>query len=252
MTTDGFPEPEGIDPLPEQIGLGPAGKGALAAGTALLSAAFPPAAIPLAGVSASLQALGERLSDMQQQKTQELLQAAAAESSLDAEEVVTRLIEQPEFVLLAAEAIDAARRTRLEGKAKALGASLGALIADDALLDLESVWVRILATVEPPHIRILKFFLEHTATMGTGSTLWGTGPIMKVSDVGEALGLNEAALPLVQDLVRAGLLMDPGAEGMDTETGAYEIPDAFSQPVKATPLGAQLFARLSSAAVESN
>jgi hypothetical protein len=39
---------------------------------------------------------------------------------------------------------------------------------------------------------------------------------------------------------------------MDTETGAYEIPDAFSQPVKAMPLGAQLFARLSSAAVESN
>lgn len=187
-------------------------------------------------MSASLQALGERLSDMQKQRTHELLQAAAAESCLDTEEVITRLIENLEFVLLTAEAIDAARRTRLDGKAKAPGASLGALIADDALLDLESVWIRILATVEPPHIKILKFFLEHTATMGTGSTPWGTGPIMKVSEVGEALGLNEAVLPLIQDLIRAGLVMDPVAEGVGTETGTYVIADAFSRLLLA-PLG---------------
>lgn len=96
-------------------------------------------------------------------------------------------------------------------------------------------------------------FLEHTGTMGTGSKLWGTGPILKVSEVGDRLGLQEAVLPLIEDLTRSGLLMHPGAEGMAPEKGLYEPPDAFGQPVKATTLGAQLFARLSVAGLtESN
>jgi hypothetical protein len=97
-------------------------------------------------------------------------------------------------------------------------------------------------------------FLEHTATMGTGSKLWGTGTILKVSDIGDRLGLQEAVLPLIEDLTRSGLLMNPGAEGMEREEGLYDLPpDAFGQPVKATTLGAQLFARLSVAGLaESN
>ncbi|WP_193341954.1 hypothetical protein [Pseudarthrobacter sp. AB1] len=56
--------------------------------------------------------------------------AARRESSLSVEEVVEQLIERDEIVLLAAEAIDAARRTRLPGKARALGASRGSLLAE--------------------------------------------------------------------------------------------------------------------------
>ena len=97
-----------------------------------------------------------------------------------------------------------------------------------------------MVVVEPPHIRILGLFLEHTGTMGSGSTLWGRGTILKASDIGEKLGLDQAVLPLVQDLIRTGFLMDPGAKGM-----TYEMPDAYGQSVIATDLGAQLFARLS-------
>lgn len=249
-----FGEMPSINPLPHQYGLGPVGKGVLASVVALVGAAYPPAAIPLAGAGASLQAVGERLNALQQARTAELLTAASQESDLSFEKVVEELLERDDLVLLAAEAIDSARKTRLPGKAKALGQSLGALLADDALIDLESVWVRIISVVEPPHIRILGMLLEHTTTMGTGSKLWGAGTILKVSAIGDRLGLQEAVLPLIEDLTRTGLVMDPGGEGMETEhEGIFNLPpDAFGRPVKATTLGAQLFARLSVAGLEDS
>jgi hypothetical protein len=236
-----------IEPLPHQYGLGPAGKGALAAGVALLSAAYPPAAVPLAGIGAGLQALGEKFNSLQQTRTAELLAAASEESSQSFEDVVAALIERDDLALIAAEATDAARRSRLPGKARVLGQSLGSILADDSLIDLESVWIRVLTAIEPPHVRIMGLFLEHTGTMGTGSKLWGKGTIVKVSDIGEKLGLGQAVLPLIQDLIRSGCLMDPGVNGM-----TYEMPDAYGQSLVATDVGAQLFARLTVAGIEES
>lgn len=240
-------EREAIEPLPQQVGLGPAGKVSMAAAAAGLNLAIPGITVPTAAVTAGILALGDKLNKQQERRLLEVLKAAAEETGMDAEDVIQHLLGRDDLVLLAAEAIDAARRSRLEGKARALGQSLGSILADDALIDLESVWIRILSVVEPPHIRILGMFLEHTATMGSGSKLWGTGTILKVSQIGDRLGLKEAVLPLIEDLTRSGLLMNPGAEGMETEEeGIFELPpDAFGQPIKATTLGAQLFARLS-------
>ena len=244
---DAHGELEAIEPLPQQVGLGPGGKASMAAAAAGLNLAIPGITVPTAAVTAGILALGDKLNKQQERRLLEVLKAAAEKAGTNAEEVIQHLLEREDLILLAAEAIDAARRSRLEGKARALGQSLGSILADDALIDLESVWIRILSTVEPPHIRILGMLLEHTATMGTGSELWGTGPMLKVSDIGDRLGLQEAVLPLIEDLMRSGLLMDPGAEGLVTEDeGIYELaPDAFGRPVKATTLGAQLFARLS-------
>jgi hypothetical protein len=233
------------EPLPKQVGLGPVGKGVAAASASALAAAFPASGAVIAGVVAAMHSFGDKLNRQKDERTIELLESASAESALSPEDVVRRLIDNDDLALIAAEAIDAARRSRLKNKAAALGKSLGSILADDALIDLESVWIRIIATVEPAHIRVLEFFLEHTGTMGTGSTLWGTGRMAKVSEVGEQLGLQEAILPLVQDLIGAGLLMDPGAPGM-----TYEMPDAYGKTFKATPLGAQLFARLSDAGLD--
>ena len=69
-----------IPPLPQQYGLGIPGKAALASGVAILSAVYPPAAIPLAGAGAALQAVGERLNTLQHVRTSELLASASAES----------------------------------------------------------------------------------------------------------------------------------------------------------------------------
>jgi hypothetical protein len=229
-----------LEPLPQQMGLGPVGRGITAASASALGAAFPPAAPVIAGVVAALHSFGDKLNKQQDDRISQLLESASAASSLSPENVVRRLIERDDLTLLAAEAIDAAWRSSLVAKAAALGRSLGSILEDDALIDLESVWIRIVSTVEPAHIRVLQLFLQHNGTMGTGSTLWGAGPPMTPADVGEHLGLREAALPLVQDLMGAGLLMNPRSSGMN-----FGTPDVYGQSVQATPLAAQLFARLS-------
>lgn len=229
-------EREAIEPLPQQVGLGPAGKASMAAAAVGLNLAIRVSLFLLA-VTAGILALGDKLNKQQERRLLEVLKAAAEETGMDAEDVIQHLLGRDDLVLLAAEAIDAARRSQLEGKARALGQSLGSILADDALIDLESVWIRILSVVEPPHTRILGMFLEHTATMGSGLKLWGTGTILKVSQIGDRLGLQEAVLPLIEDLTRSGLLMNAGAEGMATEDdGIFELtPDAFGQPIKPPP-----------------
>ncbi len=236
-----------IEPLPPQVGRGAAGKGMSAAVTSLLATAFPPAAPAIVGGSAAMQAFGDRLNQQQQESLTTVVRNAQEECGLTPESVILRLAEDEDLCLLAAEAIDAARRSRLRTKAAALGSSLGSIISDATLIDLESVWIRILSTVEPSHVRILALFLENTATMGSGSTLWGQGKAWRVHEIGTETGLHEAALPLVQDLMRAGLLMDPGDSGLRMGKA-----NAFSSVFVATPLGSQLFARLSIASVESN
>ena len=227
-----------------QVGRGPMGKGLTAGVTSLIAAAFPPATPAIVGASAAMQAIGDKLNALQQERVTSLLVGAKAECGLEAEEIIMWLVEDEGLCLLAADAIDAARRSRLKTKPAALGNCLGSILADATLIDIESVWIRIIAVLEPPHVTILRSFLEHTATTGSGSTLWGPGPAMRVSELGAQTGLDEAVLPLVQDLLSAGLLMECAPGGL-----VIGGPDAFGREIQATTLGSQAFARLSVAAV---
>lgn len=230
-------EPD-IEPLPKQVGLGPAGKGVTTVTSSALSAAFPPAAPAFAGLTAALHAYGDKLNKQSEAQISTVISSAAQSSNLSAEDVVQQLLKRDDLMLLGAEAMDAARRGRLAGKAAALGHSLGSILADDALLEPESVWIRIIGTVEPPHIRALQMFLAPAKPANNGIQLF-----VKVSDVGEHLGLREAVLPLVQDLIGCGLLMDPGSNGL-----SFGGPDAYGQSLKATPLAEQLIVRIQKAA----
>lgn len=230
-----------IEPLPQQLGLGPVGRGISAAAGAAVGATFPPIAIPVAGMVEALHTLGGRLQEVQEERVKSLMVSAAVEAGISPEDVVHCLLERDDLILLTAEAVDAARRSLLAGKAETLGRSLGAILADDALLDLESIWIRIVSVIEPPHVRVLKFLLEHTATMGTGSTLWGRGAVLTAIEIGDELGVGEAILPLVLDLEKTGLVTAEAV--MTSKSGAPA--EAHDQQIKATGLGAQLFARLS-------
>lgn len=240
-----------IEAMPHQPGVGIVGKAALATSVAMLSAVDPSSAIFLAGAGAGLQAIGEKLNLITQARRTEFLDGAAQEASLTPEDIIQALLENDHLALLAAEAIDAARKSRLPGKAGLLGRSLGAILVDDSLIDVESLWVRIISSVEPPHIRILGMLVRQNGEHGGGSKLYCADGVLIVSEIGERLGLHEAVLPLVQDLTSNGLVMHPGAEAMNPETGLYSPPDAYGQPLKATPLGGQLFSRLSVAGLEA-
>ena len=135
----------GIEPLPRQAGRGPVGKGITAGVTSIVAASFPAATPLIVGLSASLQAVGDQLEKHQEVRLSELLNSAGAECGLTPEGVVRQLAEDEDLCLLAAEAFDAARRTRLPHKAAALGASLGSILTDATLIDLEAVWIRIIS-----------------------------------------------------------------------------------------------------------
>lgn len=240
-------EPEFELPV-DQLGTGDGAKFVLAAGGAALGALAPAVGGPIAVTVAGLEMLRERLQKHQEKKQETVLQAASGQAAIDPADVVRRICESDDLALLAAEVLDAARRTRLRGKPASLGRSLGAILLDDARIDKESIWIRILAVVEPPHIRVLKHFVIGQV-MRNGSTYWKPGVNVSVRTVSDRLGLEDAALPLVQDLLRCGLLMNPGGIDGGTPDSVY-TPDSLNEELRATWLGAELFTRLESSADE--
>ncbi|CAN7331925.1 hypothetical protein [Arthrobacter sp. LjRoot14] len=231
----------------DQIGTGTGGKVLLAAGGAALGALVPALGVPIAAGTAALEVLREKLQKQQEKRMEILIQAASTQAETDPVKLVERIVQSDDLALLAAEAIDAARRTRLDSKAASLGRSLGAILQDDALIDKESIWIRILSVIEPPHIRVLKYFVTGKK-LRNGSTYWKPGLAVSVQTVSDGLGLEDAVLPLVQDLLRCGLLMNPG--GIDGGTAERLVPDSLSEEPRATQLGAELFKRLEFAADE--
>lgn len=243
-------EADDIEPLPKQYGLGPVGK-AIAAGaaTGLGSAATAGGALPvamtIAAAHAATQEIGARMNKIHAEREAELLNQAAATSSLTAKELIRRILEDDELTLLAAEAVDSARRTRVKEKVRALGRSLGAIVADTAQVDEEGIWIRILASMEPPHIRLLAMFLRG-ATLANGATYWRPGSALTVREAGDSLGLEDAVLPLIQDLVRCGLIMSPGIDGINggSPSSSPLAADGLNEKMTATWLAPKLLQRL--------
>ncbi|THJ65752.1 hypothetical protein E8P82_10695 [Arthrobacter echini] len=234
-------EPE-FEPLVHQVGTGNGGSVLLAAGGAALGALVPPLSVPIAAGVAALEVLRGNLQKQQETRVEALLQAASVQASADPATLIARIVENDEYALLAAEAIDAARRTRLDSKAASLGRSLGSILKDDALIDRESIWIRILSVIEPPHIRALKYFVD-SKKMKNGMNYWRPGLAVSVQTVSDGLKLDDAVLPLIQDLLRCGLLMNPGSMDGGTANGTF-TPDSLSEELRATQLGAELFKRL--------
>lgn len=241
-------EPD-FDPPVNQAGTGDTGKVVLATAGAALGVLVPPAAVPIAAGVAALEVWREKLYKQQEQRVETVLQSASEQSDLGPEEVVKRIIEDDDLTLLMAEAVDAARRSRLSSKAAALGRSLGEILKDDALLDREAIWVRILSVIEPPHLRVMKHYVKG-AKLGNGSTYWKPGVAVSVRTVSEHLRIEGAVLPLVQDLLRCGFLMRPGGIDGGTAESVY-TPDSLNEDLRSTWLGAELFQRLDLAAEEA-
>lgn len=78
-------------------------------------------------------------------------------SGLGFEELLLRITESEQLSILFAMAVEAAQRSHLEAKARALGRAVasGALLGDDAALDEAQLVTATLAALEVPHIRAL-------------------------------------------------------------------------------------------------
>ena len=233
-----------FDPLPDQIGTGDGMKAVLALGGAVLGAVVSGPGVPVA--AAGLELLREKFQKRQAERREVLLKAASERAAMGPEDVVQQIAANDDLALLALEALDAASRTRLDSKAAALGRSLGAILQDDSRVDIESIWIRILSVIEAPHIRVLKYFVK-AKKLRDGSVYWTPRVNVSVLTVSTDLGLEDAVLLLVQDLLRCGLLMTPGGVDGGGPESVY-TPDALNEELRATQLGAELFVRLELAA----
>lgn len=222
-----------------QVGAGPWGDAALAAGASLLGGLAPPAAPYIAGGVVLLRDLGKRVSGHVAKRDELLLDSGSRASGLDPAILIERLLVDEELTMLAAAAIDASRRSRMPEKARMLGRCLGAIAADDARIDEEALWVDIIARIERPHLKVATLFVGDGGKFGTGQSLPLILPPKSPEAIGEATGLGALVMPLIQDLLLAGILIKPGAEGM-----TYEMPDAYKEGVKAGPLVGELLNRL--------
>lgn len=117
----------------------------------------------------------------------------------------------------------------VSGGAAFLGASLGPvapLISGGA------------ATFQAFGQRVMKLLLHETRDRTLGPE-WVIGPKRKVSDLGQETGLGDVVLPLVLDLVRTGICVEPKTNGFSAGT-----PGAYGTSYEAGPLALQLLSRL--------
>jgi hypothetical protein len=226
------------DPV-DQLGAGPWGDAVLASAASLLGGLVPPAAPFIAGGAVLLRDFGKRVSGHVAKRDELFLDSGSRASGFDPAVLIERLLLDEELTMLAASAIDASRRSMMQEKARMLGRCLGAIAADSAQIDEESLWVDIIARVERPHLKVTTLFVGDGGKFGTGQPLPLILPPKSPEAIGEETGLGALAMPLIQDLLLAGILIRPGTEGM-----SFGMPDAYKEGVKAGPLVGELLSRL--------
>ncbi|MHA7284842.1 hypothetical protein ACX80I_01040 [Arthrobacter sp. MDT3-44] len=202
------------------------------------------------GIFTALEAFGDKLSETVSQRDLAVFDAAAERSGLPLATALEKLMVDEELLILAGLAVDAARRTRMQDKARLLGQSLGAILVDEALVDEESMWISIISRVEPPHVRLLGQFLLPANHSSNFDGQWRATADRMLGDAGYDAKLGVLVRPLAQDLVQLGLLeiipeFLQRAGSIDTSIAW----NATRVKAQATPLAPMLMMKLEDAGI---
>ena len=183
---------------------------------ALAGVAVPPLAPWLAGGATFVKAMGPRLNEHQDRNLDLLMLQARASSGMEFDDFASTIENDPERMLHFIAACDAARRTALDEKIKALGRAVGDLARDDALVDESAIWISIFSQIEAPHVRIVLALFEDDPEYPEArrSHLW------KRSALGERVGLSFAISILINTLTSLGLMEEIRHDELDTSTRA--------------------------------
>jgi hypothetical protein len=128
--------------------------------------------------------------------------------------VVERLIASDEGLALLASALNAATRTALDQKVEALGRSLGTLASEPALIDPESIWIRILSDIEGPHVRLMQELCKEDREEP------GHLALFRPSHVKYLTGSGSVAFVILQTLISHGMASEVDKNEVGPQTRA--------------------------------
>jgi hypothetical protein len=183
---------------------------------AFLSLAIPAGSPVFAAGAATLKGVGTMLQEHQDRNVTLMLKEATAEAGMSLDDFVEVVKSAPERLLPFVAACDAARRTVLDDKVRALGRALGDLTRDDSLIDDSGVWISIFSQVEAAHVRIVLAMCEEDPEYrGEGRTrLWKRGELR------DRFNLSGTITTLLNTLVSLGLVREVRAEDLSSEERA--------------------------------
>lgn len=171
---------------------------------AAIGGAAPPLAPWVTGGATFIKAMGPRLNEHQKRNLDTMMDQARLTSGMDFEDFATTVENDPERLLCFVAACDAARRTALDEKIRALGRAVGDLARDDALVDESGIWIDVFSKIEASHIRlVLALFEMDPEYPGQGyARLWNRG------ELGARVGLFATVNILLNTLTSVGLLRE--------------------------------------------
>lgn len=217
--------------------------------TIVLSTFSPPAAPWIAGGASLLKGVGTQLQKHQERNIQLLLSIGQQEAGLSPEEFLQALTSSDELLLPFVAACDAARRTAMDDKVKALGRAIANLAADDALVDESAIWINIFSQVEAPHVRMIKALSETDPEHPGYARYW------KKHELREKCGLTATVSVLISTLTSLGLIREIPHEELDEHSRARwgaNLPGSGGSPLYGKgPLTNEFLRKLESARTES-
>lgn len=169
-----------------------------------IAGAAPPLAPWVAGGASFIKAVGPRLNQHQERNLNTMMAQSRVFSGMDFDAFAEKIEGDPERLLSFVAACDAARKTALEEKIKALGRAVGDLARDDALVDESTIWINLFSQIDAPHVRIvLALFDMDPEYPGQGyRRLWSR------AELRERLGLSATVNLLLNTLISLGLIRE--------------------------------------------
>lgn len=168
----------------------------------VLSAAIPPGAPFIAAGATALKGVGVKLQEHQERNVHLMMVEGQKEAGLTADAFLAAVTSDPERLLPFVSACEAARRTALDEKVRALGRAVGGLATDAALVDESTIWINVFSQVDAPHVRMVAALCDRDPENEGYLRLWTR------QELQERCGLTATVSVVVNTLTSLGLMRE--------------------------------------------
>lgn len=184
-------------------------------GTVIVLAAGIPGVAPfIVGGATALKGVGSKLQEHQDRNVNLLMTEGQNRLAWTPADFIAAVTASPERLLPFVAACDAARRTALDEKVRALGRAVADLASDDALVDESTIWITIFSQVDAPHLRMINALCEFDPENEGYPHLW------KRNELREKCGLTATVSILINTLTSLGLMREIPYADLDQHSKA--------------------------------